>query len=115
MYKIDYTALVERIRAERKRQGLTQEKLAELANISESFEGHIERGDRVLSIETLISLANALNISVEYVMFGSKNADNQPVALPPEVNKLINQMGGSQQRYFINMIKTLAENFKSWE
>ena len=65
MYEIDYVALGRRIRAERRRQDLTQEQLAEMADISESFMGHIERGGRVLSVETLIRLANALNISAE--------------------------------------------------
>lgn len=44
MYDIDYKELGKRIRAERQKQELTQEKLAEMANISDSFMGHIERG-----------------------------------------------------------------------
>ena len=70
MYNIDYKDLGKRIRAERRRQDITQEKLAEMADISNSFLGHIERGGRTLSIETLAKLANVLNLSIEYVVCG---------------------------------------------
>ena len=39
-----------------------------MANISDSFMGHIERGGRTLSIETLAKLADALNVSIEYIV-----------------------------------------------
>ena len=60
--------LGKRIRAERRQQDLTQEKLAELSGISDSFMGHIERGGRTLSIETLAKLADALDVSIEYII-----------------------------------------------
>jgi transcriptional regulator with XRE-family HTH domain len=44
-----------------------------MANISDSFLGHIERGGRTLSIETLAKLANALNLSIEYIICGEFN------------------------------------------
>ena len=43
-------------------QGFTQETLAELAEISASFLGMIERGERVLSVMTLFRLCKALDI-----------------------------------------------------
>lgn len=73
MYNIDYKELGKRIRAERRKQDLTQEKLAEMANISDSFMGHIERGGRTLNIEILVKLANALNLSIEYIICGEFN------------------------------------------
>ena len=85
MYNIDYKELGKRIRAERRRQDLTQEKLAEMADISDSFMGHIERGGRTLSIETLAKLANALNMNIEYIICGEFNY--QPDMLPAEMLK----------------------------
>lgn len=49
-----------RYRHERK---LTQEQLAEAADISASFLGHIERGSRVLSVDTLLRLCTALRVT----------------------------------------------------
>ena len=62
---MDYELLGLSIRAERKKRGLTQAQLAEAADISISFIGHIERGTRVLSLETLVRLALALHCSLD--------------------------------------------------
>ena len=112
MYNIDYKELGKRIRAERRRQDLTQEKLAEMAEISDSFMGHIERGGRTLSIETLAKLANALNLSVEYIICGEYNY--QPNMLPEEVHNSLNQMSSSQRKVFLSMMKTLAAHPDMW-
>lgn len=51
-----------RIRTLRKAAGLTQEQLAEVADISVNFIGYVERGQRAPSIKTLEQIAQALNI-----------------------------------------------------
>ena len=48
------------IRHNRTGRGLSQESLAELAGLSRSFVGEIERGAAVPSVETLQRLADAL-------------------------------------------------------
>lgn len=60
---VDYAALGERVRRFRREQHLTQEQLAERVGISASFLGHIERGERVLSMETFIGLCCGLSIT----------------------------------------------------
>ena len=112
MYNIDYKELGKRIRAERRRQDLTQEKLAEMAEISDSFMGHIERGGRTLSIETLAKLANALNMSIEYIVCGEHNY--RPDMLPEEILDALNRMSGSQRKVFLSMMKTLADHSEDW-
>jgi len=112
MYNIDYKELGKRIRAERRRQDLTQEKLAEMADISDSFMGHIERGGRTLSIETLAKLANALNINIEYIVCGEHNY--QPDMLPEEIHGALSQMSSSQRKVFLGIMKTLAAHSDLW-
>lgn len=43
---------------------LSQEKLAELAHVSRNFIGCVERAERRPSINTLLRIAKALNISL---------------------------------------------------
>lgn len=112
MYNIDYKELGKRIRAERRKQDLTQERLAEMTDISISFLGHIERGGRTLSIETLAKLANALNLSIEYIVCGEFNY--QPDMLPAEIHDALNNMSVSQRRVFLGMMKTLAAHPDMW-
>jgi len=65
---IDYQKLGLRIRQARQERKLTQQKLAELANLSPNYVGKIERSASVISIETLVKLSNALKISIEYLL-----------------------------------------------
>ena len=55
------------------RKILTQEQLAELAEISLSFVGHIERGTRTISVETLARLCKALETDMHDIVFGCSN------------------------------------------
>jgi len=112
VYNIDYKELGKRIRSERRRQDLTQEKLAEMADISDSFMGHIERGGRTLSIETLAKLANALDMSIEYIICGEYSYE--PDMLPEEIHDALNRMSGSQRKIFLSIMKTLAANTDTW-
>lgn len=60
-----YQKIGRRIYEKRVRLHLTQGQLAEQAGISLSFLGHIERGTRKLSVDTLYRLAIALNCSAD--------------------------------------------------
>lgn len=52
----------ERIRLIRKEMNLTQEELAEKADLQNSYIGSVERGERNISIETLEKIIKALDI-----------------------------------------------------
>ena len=62
---MDYKAMGKRIRKKRKAMRFAQEKLAEHACISFAFVGHIERGTRVPSVNTVYKIARALNCSID--------------------------------------------------
>lgn len=59
---MDYKALGHRIRQQRKLMKMTQEELASVSDVSTSYIGHIERGIKHCSLETLICICNALDI-----------------------------------------------------
>lgn len=63
-----YILFGERIRRFRKSRNITQEELAEAVGISLSFLGHIERGTRKPSIETLIRIASALSTTTDELL-----------------------------------------------
>ena len=52
-----------RVRGKRKEMGYTQAKLAELCEVSIPFIGHIERGTRAPSLESLLTLCNVLRVT----------------------------------------------------
>ncbi|MBR1820565.1 MAG: helix-turn-helix transcriptional regulator [Clostridia bacterium] len=60
---MDYAKLGARVRQQRVLNRLTQEQLAEKTGVSSSFIGHIERGEKKASVETVVALCNAMDIS----------------------------------------------------
>lgn len=56
------------IRAARKEKGLSQEALAELADIDRSYMGGIERGEHNLAIMSLLKIADALRVQASSLL-----------------------------------------------
>ena len=61
-------AFGERLRKIRKRKGLSQEKLAELAGLHRTYVSSIERGERNISLENIKRLAQALDAKLRDLM-----------------------------------------------
>ena len=61
------------IRAARKAKGLSQEALAELAEIDRSYMGGIERGEHNLAIMNLLKVADALAIKASSLLYEAGN------------------------------------------
>lgn len=104
---IDYEAVGERVRAERQKHGLSQEKLAELCSISVSFLGHIERGTRKMSLETLVQLASTLNIGADYLLFGKPEPLDTTLIL---LSKQLQETTPENASKFLNIIKVLSNH-----
>jgi len=56
--------LGDKVRRLRKTQGYSQELFAELVGVHRTYIGMIERGEKNVTLETLMKLSNALNISL---------------------------------------------------
>ena len=67
--ELDYQAIGVRIRRLRKERGLTQQTLAEMSGQEPSNISHIERGATKLSLPTLVSVANALEVTVDQILW----------------------------------------------
>lgn len=85
--EIDYVKIGNRIRIERENFDMTREKLSEILNISPYFLGQIERGERKMSINTLINLAECLHISIDYLFFEQVNNNTNNNVLYSLINK----------------------------
>ncbi|WP_440447968.1 helix-turn-helix domain-containing protein [Ruminococcus sp.] len=103
---IDYTALGKRIKEKRIENGLTQEQLGELCELSAAHIGHIERGTRILSVEVLFRIAQVLNVSVDYLLFDSVENDNILNSIAP----ILKDTDKNKVNHFLNTVRVLAEN-----
>lgn len=68
--EIDLYELGKKISKARIRKDLTQEVLAEKLDITNTFLSNIETGKRKMSFDTLILVAEELDLSLDYLIFG---------------------------------------------
>lgn len=67
----DYKMIGQRIKFARIRKGITQETLAEKADVSVTHISNIETGRTKLSVDVLIKIANALTSSSDEILLGN--------------------------------------------
>lgn len=103
---INYEALGNRIRAVRKQHGLSQEKLGEICQISTAHVGHIERGTRIPSLETLYKISKELNVSMDYLFFDSQNDMN---TVFKGISAQLADKDGEKVKIFLTTVKALAD------
>ncbi|MBQ4515910.1 MAG: helix-turn-helix transcriptional regulator [Clostridia bacterium] len=103
---INYVALGDRIRTVRKQRHLSQEKLGEICQISTAHVGHIERGTRIPSLETLYKISKELNISMDYLFFDSQNDIN---SVFKSISAQLAGKDGEKVKVFISTVKALAD------
>lgn len=75
---MDFIGIGQRIKARRLEMKLTQERLAELTNLTDTYIGAIERATSKCSLETIVAIAKTLDLDMNYLIFGvtSKNIDS---------------------------------------
>lgn len=62
-------AFGQRVRDLRKDRGLSQEAFADLTGIDRSYMGHIERGDKNVTLTKIHQIADALSLKVKDLFF----------------------------------------------
>lgn len=70
MQDLNYSAVGERIRQARKEKGWSQGQLARKCSISTSFMGHIERGTRIMSLDTFVKICDVLEADADELLWG---------------------------------------------
>lgn len=97
----------ENIRAQRKRSHLTQEHLAELADVDPSYIGQIERGLQVPSLKILWKLSVSLRISLSQLLKIESSTNLE--SLLEEIAHLINDLSPQQQEKLIQVIRIFVD------
>jgi transcriptional regulator with XRE-family HTH domain len=62
----------ERIRTAREDANLTQEKMAEIVDVSVQYVSDLERGIVGASVPTMIRICRCLNVSCDYILMGQE-------------------------------------------
>ncbi len=68
------------VRELRKSRGLSQEGFADLAGIDRSYMGHIERGERNVTLIKVFLIAEALNVPVHQLLLPLDQMDSEQLS-----------------------------------
>jgi transcriptional regulator with XRE-family HTH domain len=87
--------LGERIRAKRLERGWTQDELARRAGISKGFLSDLENNKRGVNADTLLDVAQALGVSIDYLMTGSEEerAAAERIEIPTTLGQFASEAG----------------------
>ena len=90
-----------RIRNYRTKQGLSQEKLAELSGCHPTYIGQIERGEKNATIESIEKIAIALNISLSTLFDKLSNNNDTDESISNKCYEfLLTKTEAEQERLF---------------
>lgn len=105
---MDYKEIGKRIRDERESFGLTRERFAEMLELSTNFVGQIERGEKKMSLETLINISDCLHISLDYLIKGTPENNINTNKL----QKLIDKCSKEEISLITDMLKSMLPHLK---
>ena len=89
--EINLLEIGKRITERRKKLGMTQEMLAEKGDLTPQFVSYAESGKRAMRHENVIKLANALEVSADYLLTGDI-VDKDMLILADKLRKLSPEM-----------------------
>lgn len=103
---VDYSLLGKRIREERLRLNLTQEKLAEDIGISTAYLGQVERGERSVTLDKLIPLASRLGVTIDFLLSDYITSVDDDINLN-RLKQLFQGKTAAEKELAINTVKLL--------
>lgn len=90
---MDRIALGKRLREERMRCGMTQEQTAECINVSTTYIGLVERGERSVTLEKLVLFAKCFHVTVDYLL-----QDSVPLTASLQDKQLLSLWSSANER-----------------
>lgn len=107
---MNFESIGKNIRAYRVRKKLRQEDLAELSDLSVTYIGMVERGEKIPALETFIRILNSLEVSADVIL-----ADVLKVGYEIKSSILteqINALSPTERDRVFDVIETLIKHSK---
>ncbi len=102
------TLFGKRMKELRKNLGLSQDELAEKVDISSKYLSRIEMGQHFPSIDTLVKLANALNVELrDFFEFAHQTPSTRE--LNETLNSLIREADGDKLRLLVKITRAVVK------
>lgn len=96
--------IADNLKLYRKKQKLTQMKLAELADLSVDSIKRIEAGQRSMSLENFLRLAEALQVPLSFLLY-----EQSEMPELEQVSSILKGRSDKQKKYLLHMLQEMAE------
>lgn len=106
----DFANLGLRIKAIRKKRGLTQAKLAETVECSTPYISYIERGHKSMSLEMFVLVANAINASADELLRDS--LENTITVSNQEFAFLLSDCSSYEMHLLIDIVRAAKKSMR---
>lgn len=104
-----YQEMGRRITQCRKEKHMSQEKLAELVNLSIQSISSIERGTKAIRPENLVKISSVLGVSTDYLLLGKSEIDEYLSPYAEKMKTLSDNQLRVMKRVVETFISTCAE------
>ena len=105
---MDYKVLGKNIQKERIKHQMTQKQLAEHVHVSPSYIGQIERGERNVSLEILVQIANSLNNPIDSFLRYNYNKNLQRKVLYREITKQLQSYSNKELQLLLHLVREIS-------
>lgn len=107
---IDYRALGAKIKEYRKKENITQEQLAEMADISLSHMSNVETASASVSLPALKLIADALDVTLDDLLVDSYSEKQKSYLYSRKMECILEQCETVEQEIIVNTASALADN-----
>ena len=104
---MDLKAVGQRIKEAREAKGLTQEDLAAIVDLSPTHVSVIERGLKVAKLDTVVAIANALDVSADSLLIDVVTQSTNGVT--NDLSELLMKLPLKEKRKILKAVKILIE------
>lgn len=106
----DYARLGTRVRFYRKKRGMSQSALAEAVDRATTYISYIEHGHKSMSLETFVSIANALHVSADELLMDS--LENTVRVSNSEFSDMMSDCTDFERRVLFDVLKATKESIR---
>ena len=104
-------ALGKNIRHFRKKRGLSQSYLSELIDRSPTYLSYVESGMRCISLDTLVDLANALNVTSDALL--KESLTNSALVMTKEFAAVLGDCTDNEQRILLEVMIAVKASMRT--
>ena len=111
-HDLDYAAIGRRIRNYRKEKGYSQEKLAELINISTTHMSHIETGGTKLSLAVFAAICEVLSVQADHLLH---DVPGDRSDIEEDIIELLESSNVNRLNVYYDMLRSMNKTLKHYD